>query len=63
MKKFENLGKLLSKEEQKQILGGDPPGGCLPEFTTGCSISNDDCCAPSKCEMNATNSGTICVER
>jgi len=26
MKKFENLGRMLSKEEQKHILGGDAPG-------------------------------------
>jgi len=27
MKKFENLGRMLSKEEQRHILGGNPPGG------------------------------------
>lgn len=42
MKKFENLGKVLSKEEQKRIMGGDPPGpldcgnGCLPQIPDKC---------------------------
>lgn len=38
MKKFENLGRVLSKNEQKQILGGNPPGG-----TTGCKKEGSIC--------------------
>jgi len=37
MKKFENLGRRLSVEEQKMIMGGDPPGGA------GCSAELDFC--------------------
>lgn len=27
MKKLENLGRKLTKDEQKKIIGGNPPGG------------------------------------
>lgn len=37
-KKFENLGKILSKAEQKHILGGDAPG---PHCPTG---ESNYCC-------------------
>jgi hypothetical protein len=35
MKKLENLGRKLSKDEQKKIFGGDdPPTGCEDQCTT-----------------------------
>lgn len=39
MKKFENLGRKLSKEEQKNILGGNAPGPDCPD-----GESNYNCC-------------------
>lgn len=36
MKKFESLGRMLSKDEQKKIMGGNPPddggGACTCNF-------------------------------
>jgi hypothetical protein len=60
MKKFEKLGKALSKEEQKKIKGGliDPPVDCN---TYWCS-SNADCetvkCYGSCFSYNGRN---VCV--
>lgn len=64
---FESLGTVLSREEAKMVKGGGEPGGgiggtCLEEYTYSCSTTKP-CCAPAKCERNATNSGTICVIR
>jgi len=46
MKKFENLGRMLSKEEQKRIMGGDPPGegqcGETCSDTTVCTQPNGE---------------------
>lgn len=41
MKKFENLGKKLSKKEQKKIKGGGGDNGGCPLFceTTGCGTT------------------------
>jgi|GEM_PF-2730175 len=60
---FESLGTALSRDEAKIIRGGDVAvgeigGGCLKEYTTGCSKTKP-CCSPAKCEINATRSGTI----
>lgn len=32
MKKLQNLGRSLTKDEQKSIMGGDPPEGCNCDF-------------------------------
>ena len=58
MKKFEKLGKPLSKEEQRKILGGDPPGGgqC---GSTGCRPLTTDC--PSSCPCTLDTLGYKCV--
>ena len=66
MKKLENFSRRLSKKEQKEITGGLRDGGtnCLKEFTYGCCLDNfevEPCCAGLVCQINATNSGTICV--
>ncbi|MCC7402169.1 MAG: hypothetical protein IT214_11860 [Chitinophagaceae bacterium] len=45
MKKLENLGRRLSKEEQKNILGGlANSGGCFTARWTGCN----DCGGPNE---------------
>ncbi len=54
MKKFENLGRKLSKNEQKKILGGNPPGSdcptgefkydCCLEWVSGSPDSHEDSC-------------------
>lgn len=58
----------LSKTQMKQILGGHAEivDGCLNKYDYGCSLSpNPDedlkCCQGLVCQMNASNSGTICV--
>lgn len=71
MKKFETLGRSLSKGEQKNIMGGPDKGSkcstqnCLPEFGIDCCIpisgSGDPCCAGLSCVVNGTSSGTICM--
>lgn len=66
MKKFQLLGKSLSKAEQKNVKGGE--GECYEEYQYGCCLSTIDClpgneCCPGlKCEVNASGSGTICVK-
>lgn len=42
MKKFENLGRMLSKKEQKNLMGGNPPdeGGTI---RTGYCINSVGC--------------------
>lgn len=61
MKKFEHLGKSLNKQEQKKIKGGYD-GGCLEEYSCDCGYPpSKPCCTGSRCEANATMSGTICV--
>jgi len=59
--------KMLSKAEMKKIKGR---GGvnCLQEFAPACSLNhtgNPDqwCCPGLTCELNATESGTICIRR
>ena len=45
MKKFENLGKILSKEDQKKLKGGDPPAtnkcgdGCVIQVPPQCEAA------------------------
>ena len=40
MKKLESLGKKLSKEEQRKVVGGNiPPEGCTQTYI-GCNYSN-----------------------
>ena len=61
--------KKLSRNEMKNVLGGNnvPIGeGCIDQYVSGCRISgnasaDEKCCSGYKCEMNATNTGTICV--
>jgi hypothetical protein len=50
---------VLSKDEQKEIKGGDAPGGCLSDYTYDCS--NDDACCSKNCETNGTGTGTLCM--
>ena len=58
MKKFENLGRMLSKDEQRKIKGGNPPEG-----GTHCSNSNTTCryyesgtgYVNGHCETNSAN--------
>lgn len=55
--------KPLSKAEMKKVKGGGN-APCKGEFETGCSLINDPglrCCAGLTCQLNATESGTICV--
>lgn len=40
MRKFENLGRMLSKDEQRRIRGGNPPeegGGVCKTSATACT--------------------------
>ena len=70
MKKFEKLGKLLSRDDMKKLKGGldeiDPGGGfgCMEEYTFDCHLIRTPypCCEGLSCEKNATNTGTICVQ-
>jgi hypothetical protein len=56
MKKFEALGKSLSKEEQKVIAGGsEQPPACL-ELDCPCN-DNVQCCSIN-CEVGAGSPGT-----
>ncbi len=43
MKKFENLGKTLSKAEQKNIIGGDYEGGGAGPFFGKCTGGSEGC--------------------
>ncbi len=49
MKKFENLGRKLSKNEQRKVSGGNPPeggGGGSCTYTNGgvqCSSTSGNC--------------------
>lgn len=64
MKKFEILGKKLSKDEQKQVRGGDPPGGCIEEYGYDCAKDQwpgGTCCPNLHCEVNGTSTGTLCM--
>lgn len=63
---------VLTRAQLKNVLGGNRSatgsGSCLEEFDYACSISGagnpeDQCCPGLKCEMNATDTGTICVNR
>ena len=51
MKKFENLGRRLSKEEQKKIMGGNPTPGTCKAKATNC---NKSC----SCDTEGTNTCT-----
>lgn len=65
MKKFEMLGKSLTKDQQRKIVGGDD---CLVEYAIDCCLPGGEteegdppCCSGLKCEVNGTGSGTICM--
>lgn len=65
MKKFEQLGRKLSKVEQKSIYGGDiPPEGCI----SACQQQGDVCglqpgCPDLVCcSMEGTCQGGKCVK-
>ena len=57
MKKLENLGRELSKDQQTKILGGNPPGpdcptgeskyDCCLEWVSGAPDSHEDTCGTS----------------
>lgn len=50
MKKFENLGRMLSKAEQKRIGGGDPPPDNCQLVCANCVILTMNCsgdCIPN----------------
>jgi hypothetical protein len=59
IEKFKNLGRVLSKNEQKKIFGGVEDGGCTVDCT-GCQAYK--CAAPGCSEMKdedyVTCSGT-----
>ena len=63
MKKFENLGRKLSKDEQKKIQGALTTPGCMQEYEYDCHRLREPypCCAGLVCVDNATNTGTICM--
>ncbi len=63
MKKFDLLGKCLSKAEQKMIMGGNdeeqlPREGCLGIMT--CSSETKLCEAGCECKQNGSN-GWMCI--
>lgn len=69
MKKFEKFGKVLNREDMKNLKGGidqllPPDDGCMEEYELDCHKvrSPYPCCEGLKCEDNATNTGTICVQ-
>jgi len=56
MKKFKNLGRILSKEEQRNIKGGD--GGNPVKCSDGCVPLQTNC--PSTCPCSqAVGQGNI----
>lgn len=71
MKKFENLGKSLNKEEQKKIFGGNPPGEggtngayCNCYCGDGQTFSDptqlDGCCNSNESCLTRCNAQTTC---
>lgn len=70
MKKFENLGRMLSKEEQKMILGGDAPEGgsnggyCNCYCGDGQTFSDptrlDGCCTSNEYCLTKCNNEASC---
>ena len=51
MKKLKNLGKALSKAEQKEIKGGAFSPSLCSEGTLNLCESDDDCCGSETCEL------------
>jgi hypothetical protein len=53
MKKLQNLGRTLSKVEQRKIMGGYDPGGCEAEAVKcakrSCSSESDCTTASGNC--------------
>jgi hypothetical protein len=61
MKKFESLGKSLTKEQQKKVVGGDEtidPGTGDGSCNSSC-VSNRDCPEDRKCASGTCGGQTI----
>ena len=63
---LQNFGTALSREQMKNVKGGDEQtlkfgdgATCLTDYTYDCA-ANSDCCS-NKCERNGTNTGTLCM--
>ncbi len=58
MKKFENLGKKLSKEEQKKIKGGDADEPGCGKYYASCS-NDKPCCPAFACMLVGGEQGSM----
>ncbi len=62
-----NIQGKLTRAEMKNIMAGNAGfEGCKLKYESECATSGtgdpkDLCCSGLKCEMNASNTGTICV--
>jgi hypothetical protein len=62
-----NIKCKLSRAEMKTIIAGNAGfEGCKLNYDTECAVSgtgdpDDLCCSGLKCEMKASNTGTICI--
>jgi hypothetical protein len=52
----------LSRTEMKMTMAGSGGGGCKTEYEYDCSTELP-CCPGLSCEDNASNDGTICMNR
>jgi len=59
MKKFENLGKVLSKQEQIKIKGGPIDPGCLDPGKK--CTANKDCCSKTCVQAGDNDPNYYCV--
>jgi hypothetical protein len=65
MQKFENLGKRLTKKEQRKIMGGNPPLACEDECVlevgvpTGCG--QGETCVNITCPYNEEACYNVCM--
>lgn len=62
MKYFQSLGKILTKQEQRKIVGGneqvDPPGGGIGSCESTCQ-TNRDCPEDRKCASGTCDKKTV----
>lgn len=59
MKKFENLGRSLSKKEQKSIKGGDETAQCTVDCTCSSTCIGRTSCDAGTTSCSATNNVSI----